>query len=213
MGLTRGPYLVKYEIDSHSRACLSPIALLTLILNGDFELNPGPHNASIYPCGYCERGVDWGQQALCCDCCDIWYHKTCISMSSIEFEYLDNNSKSFLCFRCHRISNPASRYHGYEVETSNRFSVLHSLDESAFVSPGAPPRHRSSPIGTTKSTRPASITVGERTVALKIIARCPITQIPTGHSKVWWWHARKWSWFISSEFKFTLIWQVSWFMN
>ena len=23
----------------------------------------------------------------------------------------------------------------------------------------------------------------------------------------------KWSWFISSEFKFTLIWQVSWFMN
>ena len=35
------------------------------------------------------------------------------------------------------------------------------------------------------------ITVGERTVALKIIARCSITQTPTGQSKVWWWHARK----------------------
>ena len=28
-------------------------------------------------------------------------------------------------------------------------------------------------------------TVGERTVALKIIARCSITQTPTGQSKVW----------------------------
>ena len=34
-------------------------------------------------------------------------------------------------------------------------------------------------------------TVGERTVALKIIARCSITQLPTGQLKVWWWHARK----------------------
>ena len=34
-------------------------------------------------------------------------------------------------------------------------------------------------------------TVGERTVALKIIARCSITQTPAGQSKVWWWHARK----------------------
>ena len=35
------------------------------------------------------------------------------------------------------------------------------------------------------------LTVGERTVALKIIARCSITQAPTGKSKVWWWHVRK----------------------
>ena len=35
------------------------------------------------------------------------------------------------------------------------------------------------------------ITVGDRTVALKIIAHCSITQTPTGQSKVWWWHARK----------------------
>ena len=43
------------------------------------------------------------------------------------------------------------------METSNGLSVLDSLDESVFVSPGAPPKHRSSPIGTTKSTRPAFI--------------------------------------------------------
>ena len=111
----------------------------------------------MYPCDYCGHDVDWGQQALCCDCCDIWYYKTCISMTSTEFGYLDNNSKSFLCFKCHHISVLASRYHGYEVETSNRFSVLAPLDESVFVSPGAPPKHRSSLIGTTKSPRPASI--------------------------------------------------------
>ena len=57
------------------------------------------------------------------------------------------------------------------------------------------------------------ITVGDRTVALNIIARCSITQTPTGQSKVWWWHARKMVVIFSSEFKFTLIWQVSWFMN
>ena len=34
-------------------------------------------------------------------------------------------------------------------------------------------------------------TVGDRTVALNIIARCSITQTTTGQSKVWWLHARK----------------------
>ena len=34
-------------------------------------------------------------------------------------------------------------------------------------------------------------TVGERTVTLKINARCSITQTLTGQSIVWWWHARK----------------------
>ena len=34
-------------------------------------------------------------------------------------------------------------------------------------------------------------TVGDRTVVLNIIARCSITQTPTGQSNVWWWHARK----------------------
>ena len=35
------------------------------------------------------------------------------------------------------------------------------------------------------------VTVGECTVALKIILPCSITQTPTGQSKVWWWHALK----------------------
>ena len=34
-------------------------------------------------------------------------------------------------------------------------------------------------------------TVGDRTVALNIIAHCSITQTPTGQSQVWWLHARK----------------------
>ena len=39
--------------------------------------------------------------------------------------------------------------------------------------------------------KPLDATVGERTVALKIIACCSMTQTPTGQSKVWWRHARK----------------------
>ena len=51
VSLTKGPYLVKYKIDSYPRAHLSTSAFLALILSGDIELNPEPHNASIYPCG------------------------------------------------------------------------------------------------------------------------------------------------------------------
>ena len=46
----------------------------------------------------------------------------------------------------------------------------------------------------------------ERTVTLKVIARCSITQTPTGQSKVW-------SWFIPSKFEFTVLLQISWFMK
>ena len=58
------------------------IITLMLLLCGDVELNPGPVNKSIYPCGFCELRVNWSHKALCCDSCSLWYHKTCLSMAS-----------------------------------------------------------------------------------------------------------------------------------
>ena len=49
-------------------------ALLLLLIAGDVEVNPGP---TIFPCGYCERAVDWSHRAVCCDECSFWYHKSC----------------------------------------------------------------------------------------------------------------------------------------
>lgn len=40
------------------------IILLMLLLCGDIELNPGPVNASIYPCGCCHRNVSWSQRVV-----------------------------------------------------------------------------------------------------------------------------------------------------
>ena len=132
--------------------------LMVLLMCGDIETNPGPGSRdSHFQCGYCERHIVWDQPAYCCNCCDIWYHKSCISMSSTRFGYLDNNSRSFQCYKCCQLTVASSQFHDYEVSTSNRFSILDSLDESTFTSLKATPKHRSSPIGTINATSPASI--------------------------------------------------------
>ena len=42
------------------------VILLTLLLCGDVEPNPGPRNDPVYPCGCCERKVNWSHKAICC---------------------------------------------------------------------------------------------------------------------------------------------------
>ena len=77
------------------------IITLMLLLCGDVELNLGPVNKSIYPCGFCELRVNWSHKALCCDSCSLWYHKTCLSMASGDFAHLENESNtSWHCIRC-----------------------------------------------------------------------------------------------------------------
>ena len=50
------------------------VLILTIILSGDIELNPGPHKkGSVYPCGLCELPVTWNCQGVCCDDCNISY--------------------------------------------------------------------------------------------------------------------------------------------
>ena len=49
------------RIFTASKHQISKTTLLTLILilSNDIELNPGPRNASIFPCGYCDQPVNW----------------------------------------------------------------------------------------------------------------------------------------------------------
>ena len=75
-------------------------SLMVLIIAGDIELNPGPGGdwpapaewALLYPCGCCELKVDWSDLAVCCDACNMWHHKSCISMYSSEYEHIENVS-------------------------------------------------------------------------------------------------------------------------
>ena len=99
--------------------------LLILLLSGDVELNPGPAhvNDSIYPCPCCELQVDYGMKALQCDHCSMWYHKTCISMCTRDYRNLENNSISYLCFRCNH-PNYMTNSLTQEISTENTYDPL-----------------------------------------------------------------------------------------
>ena len=62
------------------------------------EMAIKPSLADQFPCGRCDLNVDWSQLAVCCDECDHWYHKTCISMTSSE--YNDVSDESWICAKC-----------------------------------------------------------------------------------------------------------------
>ena len=98
---------------------------LTLFLCGDIELNPGPGNASIYPCGICHNHVGWAPtKGVQCENpqCNLWYHASCISMPSSVYETMDN--VSWLCFKCDNFNCDAFTYHAYNVTVGNRYTPL-----------------------------------------------------------------------------------------
>ena len=144
-----------FKIRSFKISPLKPrprtVILLMLILCGDVELNPGPGNSSYYPCGFCERKVSWSDKGVCCDDCSLWYHKSCISMRSADYDKLE--SLSWHCIKCQCPLNSTFTFHSYEISTANRFESLSTIpgDDSVFMpslsslsSPGTP-RWQSSP--------------------------------------------------------------------
>ena len=131
LGLARVPS--PSHITSYSRRSIpsattrSNISLLVLLLSGDIAPNPGPAARDIYPCGHCELPVNWSDQAVLCDSCEIWFHRSCHSMSATEYANLQSDI-SWKCYRCnHPISNT---YHSYELHDS---SLDHSSDTSTIL--------------------------------------------------------------------------------
>ncbi|XP_021366929.1 uncharacterized protein LOC110459148 [Mizuhopecten yessoensis] len=125
------------------------ILFSALLLSGDIQLNPGPPH--VYPCGYCEHPVTWDhQRAVCCKGCDIWYHSTCLEMSSHNIEILQRSSVSWLCCKCDNLNVDSFTFHSYELEISNQFSVLSNsatTDIDSIPSPDSvfSPKRYSSP--------------------------------------------------------------------
>ena len=139
------------------------IIVIVLLLGGDVETNPGPRQCSTYPCGICELHVDWGHRALGCENCDVWYHKSCIDLNTLDFNDLVNRNVTWICYKCHTHNYSCNLFHSYELDpispTQNRFAVLDN--ESVFSSPmpgsqllPSRPRH-SSPKTPTQPTAPS----------------------------------------------------------
>ena len=99
------------------------LILLVLMLSGDIEANPGPGNASIFPCGFCDNKVSWADKGVACDACDVWFHCSCISISSTEYSALNCSSAEWKCYRC-QSANSGSLFHSYNLEVHNPYSIL-----------------------------------------------------------------------------------------
>lgn len=138
---------------------------LLLTLGGDVELNPGPRQRSIFPCGYCEIAVTWSNaKALCCDECDVWYHGTCIEICSEDFDRFAHSNVVWICGKCHTHNHSNALFHSYELETSNQFAPLSSspsiLNRSiSSLNGNFSPTSHSSPVshGVRQTCRPPSL--------------------------------------------------------
>ena len=70
-------------------------------MSWDIELNPGPSSGhpTMYPCGLCQEPVNWIENILCCDTCNVWCHRNCVSMSTTLFTNTAKNDISWICCR------------------------------------------------------------------------------------------------------------------
>ena len=105
----------------------SHIGLLLLLLAGDVNTNPGPYKLK-YPCGECGKAVKWGQKAIECENCNIWFHKHCLEMSDEIFEVLESHpSYTWICCSC-GLPNFTIYFDISDLDLSNSFESLLDLD-------------------------------------------------------------------------------------
>ena len=88
--------------------------IIMLLLSGDVEVNPGPETK--WPCGICQYPVTWSQEGVACDGCELWHHKSCISLCSDDFQLLERK-----CCKCDSINCDTFTFHSFELQTSNSF--------------------------------------------------------------------------------------------
>ena len=100
--------------------------ILSLLLSGRLELNPGPDSIP-FPCGNCGQDVRDDDAGVACDFCNVWFHCKCIGMTNSHYEQLCRNSNiSWIC-NC-GFPNFSHGLFKTCIETSNSFSLLKSVD-------------------------------------------------------------------------------------
>ena len=75
--------------------CASRLALLLIILVcGDIQLNPGPSSCK---CSMCRGPVRDDQDAIFCEVCLIWNHRSCVNMSVNEYYHWSEIDDGWVC--------------------------------------------------------------------------------------------------------------------
>ena len=123
---------------------------LLLALSGDVEVNPGPTKHTKFPCGVCNTACKWGQRAIACDNCGVWYHTTCACLSKHHYNLLANCSLSWCCLQCGMPNFTSSFFESLLPTHKNSFESLEeiSLEHETSV---FHPNYTSTPIKKSKS--------------------------------------------------------------
>ena len=135
------------------------LCLPLLLVCGDIEINPGPA-PSVYHCGFCELPVDWSDVAVACDECSIWYHKSCLEMSTSKFQSLNCSNVSWISMKCCTMNTEPHLFNSFEIILENSFAPL---DDNAIsntivsIDSLFSPTYASSP-QSTHSNRPSHAT-------------------------------------------------------
>ncbi|KAL8612698.1 hypothetical protein ACOMHN_025349 [Nucella lapillus] len=132
------------------------LCILTLLLAGDVETNPGPNAPPTCPCGFCELAVSNlpTTEAVCCDECSIWYHRSCLKMCSKDYSVLQRSNVQWLCCRCESMN--VSSFTFYDLEVTQNFyepiadesltsEILSPTFHPLFTSTPRPNKQRQSP--------------------------------------------------------------------
>ena len=156
------------------------LLLLILLQAGDIEPNPGPRGkqATAFPCGLCETPVTWTCEGVCCECCNIWHHNSCIELCTEDYELLQKSNVQWICCKCESINVTSFTYHTYELDSSNYYepltypeSIMDSFTSTTAFNPiktsspkshqnlsGIPSRHSS----TNETTGPAMYNISNK---------------------------------------------------
>ena len=93
---------------------------------------------NVFPCGYCERDVSWSHSAVYCDACDIWFHRSCHSISVSTYNNLDE--ESWRCFKCLTFMSDSFSFHSYETRPSNTDTSTRPLHINTSTNGNSPHR-------------------------------------------------------------------------
>ena len=94
--------------------------MLALLLSGDIHANPGPKTEEITVKD--KSGVAWGQAGVCCDNCEVWFHKTCLSLNTSSFKNIQDSNVSWICNKCNFTNSESSLFQSYNLELHNSYT-------------------------------------------------------------------------------------------
>ena len=88
----------------------------------------------------CEIPVTWSNEGVCCDCCSVWHHKSCIELCTTDYELLQRSNVQWMCCKCDSLNVSSFTYHSYEIENVSYYEPLNTTESflDSFTSQFSP---------------------------------------------------------------------------